>query len=98
MFQKSLAVLLMSSWISFSGANLVEDLSLDLPRQASLHSPGKEFLPAVAAANDVPASEALRRFDHPTIFELRNVSWQHDGPMGNKKFTKIHKVLRVFLI
>ena len=84
--------------ISFSGANLVEDLYLDLPRQASLHSPGKEFLPAVAAANDIPESEALRRFDHPTIVELRNVSWQLDGPSRDKKFTKIHKLLRVFLI
>jgi hypothetical protein len=98
MFQKSLAVLLMGSWISFSGANPVEDLYLDLPRQASLHNPVKESLPAVDPANDIPEFGALRRFYHPTIFELPNVSSQIDGPTRDKKFGKIHKLLRVFLI
>jgi hypothetical protein len=76
----------------------VEDMYLDLPRQASLHSSGKEFLPAVDPANDVSESGALQRSYHPAIFRLPNVSSQLDAPTHDKKFTKIHKLLRVFLI
>jgi hypothetical protein len=95
MFRKTLTVLLIGTWINFSGPGLVE--ALDAPRPVSIHATGKELPPSVDFTDSPLESPFLSSCDS-AIPCLQPVPSQIDGPTAELKAGKIYKVLRVFLI
>jgi hypothetical protein len=92
MFRKSLTALLIGSWISLSGMDLVEDL--DLSRQVSFGNIGNEFLTRVDGATDLTEpGEIANSLPSPLVVSAPVAECAVD-----KKAGKIHKLLRVFLI
>jgi hypothetical protein len=96
MLRKSLAVVLISTWIHLSGADLIEDC--DFPREVNLHSPGSEVSASLHSTNDIVESASLTKVSGSTIRELPDVSIHIDGSTVENTTSKIYKLLRVFLI
>jgi hypothetical protein len=71
---------------------------LDLPRQVSVHTRGKESSPCIDLANDLFESADLTTPFHPATFRVPAVSSRFDGSTVEKKAGEIYLLLRVFLI
>ena len=100
MCRKSLASLLIFSWIILCGVDLVA--GFDLSDSTQLHDPSDAHVPskpfAVLLGSDIDESADHRgiRYENPVDqFTAATNSYAPDVP---QKFSKLYKVLRVFII
>lgn len=100
MLRKTLAVLLIVSWVILSGLDLLEDL--DFPIQIGVHSPLEDSVPNVGwgvnLVNNLVESGDRPRPSYAGLFERPAVDLPVDAPTVSKKVSKIHKLHCVFLI
>ena len=93
--RKSLAVLLIGSWMSLSGVEPFE--AGQLTSRADLQLSEVEFSPRGDVENE-PVYAALIIGDQPVVYEPADLPALPHGFAGGPKTAKIYKVLRVFLI
>ena len=100
MYRKSLAVLLVFSWVILSGLDLLEDLDVQL--DAGVHSPLEGPLPnggsGINVVNNIVEFADRTQPFHAGLFELLAVHLSVDAALSFKKTSRLHKLLRVFLI
>ena len=100
MYRKSLAVLLIFSWIVLAGFDLLEDL--DVPLQTRVHSPFDGSVPNVASGADI-VNNIVESADHiqpfyAGLFGFPSVHSADGAALSFKKASRLHKLHRVFLI
>lgn len=100
MLRKTLAVLLVVSWIILSAFDLLEDL--DFPIEGGVHGPLEGPLPnmgpGVDLVNNLLESADRTRLVSSGLRELPVVDSPVDAPAVTEKVSKIHKLHRIFLI
>ena len=100
MLRKAMAILLVFSWITLSGFDVVEDL--DLPDQIEFQSSTDSPITGNGSAG-ILASNIVESADHtqsrrPNLLAQFAASITLYTPHLSHKVSKLHKVHRVFLI
>jgi hypothetical protein len=100
MFRKSLAILLVFSWIVLSGLDLLEDFDVQL--DAGVHSPLEGPLPnggsGINVVNNIVEFADRPQPFHAGLFGLLAVHLSVGTDLSFKKTSRLHKLHRVFLI
>jgi hypothetical protein len=100
MLWKALAFLLVISWTTLAGFDVLEDLQPS--SQAEVHSsadaPLRAIGPAYQLVNNIVESADHSRPRHSPIFERPAVQLVLEAPAVSPKTSRLHKFHRVFLI
>jgi hypothetical protein len=100
MFRKSLAVLLVFSWVMLSGLDLLEDfdVQLDAGVQSPLGGPLTNGASGINIVNNiVEFADCIQPF-HAGLFDSLALHLSVDRALSFKKTSRLHKLHRVFLI
>lgn len=99
MFLKALAVLLILSWITLSGFDVLEDLgSSVLEIHESTDANPQGLAKRIQLANNIIELADHSKTDRSAVFEKPLVQLPLESPSVSPKTLRLHKFHRVFLI
>jgi len=102
MLRKSLAILLLFSWVILSGFDLLEDLQFESGTSAYSQGPIDKSLPYLkhraSLANNIVESANHAQLFYPSLLRLAAVQWPIQPVLSFHKVSQLHKLHHVFLI
>lgn len=102
MLRKSLAILLLFSWVILSGIDLLEDLEFDSEATAYSQGPLDQSLPYLKhranLANNIVESADHTQVFYPALLRLTAAQSPIHPVLSFQRVSQLHKLHRVFLI